>query len=252
MHIHITGASGSGTTTLGQALAQALPLRHLDADDYYWLPTSPPFRHKRDAAERLALLDSGIASGGAVVLSGSIVGWGDAVENAFGLIVFLYLPADIRLERLRQREVDRHGAVDPAFLQWAAQYDGGTAEGRSLGKHHAWLAQRTCPVLRLQEDMPVHERVARVLAALPPKPADLADWRLFGQERYMRGALFEWAQYRPYRPGWEHDHCEFCSAEFSLHGADALREGYATHDRYRWVCAQCFQDFREPMALRLE
>lgn len=27
-HIHITGASGSGTTTLGNALAQVLPAKH--------------------------------------------------------------------------------------------------------------------------------------------------------------------------------------------------------------------------------
>lgn len=36
-----------------------------------------------------------------VVLSGSIVGYGAEVEDAFDLIVFLYLPADIRVERLR-------------------------------------------------------------------------------------------------------------------------------------------------------
>ena len=32
MHIHITGASGSGTTTLGLALAELLGIRHLDTD----------------------------------------------------------------------------------------------------------------------------------------------------------------------------------------------------------------------------
>ena len=40
--IHILGASGSGTTTLGRALAERLQCPHFDADDYFWVPTDPP------------------------------------------------------------------------------------------------------------------------------------------------------------------------------------------------------------------
>ncbi len=42
LRIHITGASGSGTSTLAAALAVALGGVHLEADDYYWLSTSSP------------------------------------------------------------------------------------------------------------------------------------------------------------------------------------------------------------------
>jgi uridine kinase len=167
MSIHITGASGSGTSTLAQALAAALALRHLDADDYYWLPTSPPFKHKRDPQERFRRLHQDLQSASGVVLSGSIVGWGAEIEDAFSLIVFLYLPADIRVERLRRRELDRYGQVDHAFLTWASEYDTGPSEGRSLARHEAWLAQRTCPVLRLSGDQSVAERLACVLGAMP-------------------------------------------------------------------------------------
>jgi adenylate kinase family enzyme len=41
--IHILGASGSGTTTLGAALADRLGHPHVDADSLFWLPTDPPF-----------------------------------------------------------------------------------------------------------------------------------------------------------------------------------------------------------------
>lgn len=166
MHIHITGASGSGVTTLGAAVAQNLLLRHLDADNYYWLPTSPPFKEKRPPPERFAMLRMDMESEPGVVLSGSIVGYGAEVEDAFDLIVFLYLPADIRVERLRRRELELYGKVDPAFLEWARQYDEGPSEGRSLAKHKAWLAQRSCPVLRLESDESVTQRVAHVRQAL--------------------------------------------------------------------------------------
>ncbi|MES2099683.1 MAG: AAA family ATPase [Pseudomonadota bacterium] len=166
MLIHITGASGSGTSTLGAALATELGGVHLDADDYYWLPTAPPFLHKRPAAERLDLLLADLQAHPTCVLAGSVVGWGAALEDAFDLVVFLYLDAAIRLERLRRRETEQLGHADPAFLAWAAQYDAGPPVGRSLAKHRAWLARRSCRVIELSGDLSVRARVAAVLQAL--------------------------------------------------------------------------------------
>ena len=170
MRIHITGASGSGTTTLAAALALELDAQALDADAYYWLPSAQPFTEKRQASERLALLLADLASHRRVILSGSVLGWGAALEDAFDLIVFLYLDAELRVERLRQREIERFGHADPAFLEWAALYDQGPSEGRSLAKHRQWLQTRTCPIIELSGDLTVDELVRRVIQALPLKP----------------------------------------------------------------------------------
>jgi hypothetical protein len=167
MLIHITGASGSGTTTLGAALAAALRCEHLDADDFYWLPTKPPFKLKRHVSERLSLLAAALRAATNVVLSGSIVGWGREVEDKFDLIVFLYLETHIRVDRLRQRETAHLGYVDPEFLEWAEQYDSGPLSGRSLAKHRTWLSQRHAPVVELVGDMSVRARVEGVLQHLP-------------------------------------------------------------------------------------
>jgi adenylate kinase family enzyme len=50
--VHILGASGSGTTTLAQALAARLGCPHYDTDHYYWLPSDPPFQHIREREAR--------------------------------------------------------------------------------------------------------------------------------------------------------------------------------------------------------
>ena len=171
MRILITGASGAGTSTLAAALAAAIDGTHLDADDYYWLPTTPPFQHKRDATERSALLLADLRAAHTPVVAGSVVGWGDAIENAFDLIVFLYVETALRIARLRERETARFGHADPAFLLWASQYDAGPPEGRSLSKHRAWLAARRCPVLELDGDLSVNERLARIRDRLGPKDA---------------------------------------------------------------------------------
>ncbi len=165
MRIHVTGASGSGTTTLGRAVASAISAPFVDADDFYWLPTEPPFTAKRAPEARLALLRTDVCARPHVVLAGSILGWGAEIEDAFDLIVFLYLEADIRVARLRAREIARLGHADPAFLAWAAQYDDGPPAGRSLARHRAWLAARRCPVLELHGDQSVADRLAMVVAA---------------------------------------------------------------------------------------
>jgi len=159
----ITGASGSGTTTLGRALATRLRCAFHDSDDYYWVPTEPPFRCKQDPAVRTSRLLQALQNASLAVLAGSILDWGLELEDSFSLIVFLTVPAEIRVARLREREVQRFGRADPDFLAWAAQYDEGTQGGRSLSKHEAWLAKRSCPVLRVDGDMSTECRLALVL-----------------------------------------------------------------------------------------
>src|ERR1017187_7546418 len=82
MLILITGASGSGTSTLGAALAKELGIAHLDADDYYWMPTTPPFTTKRDRAERLALALRDVRAKQSAVVAGSVMEWGLELASA--------------------------------------------------------------------------------------------------------------------------------------------------------------------------
>jgi len=72
----------------------------------------------------------------------------------------------------------------------------------------------------------------------------MTDWRLQGQERFLKGVLLEKKQYQRYREGWDHDHCEFCARKFSELPGE-LNVGYATRDNYHWVCEDCYNDFFE-------
>jgi len=175
--VHITGASGAGTTTLGRALAAARGCPHFDADDYYWMPTRPRYRTKRPIEERRALLLQDLAPHAAWVLSGSLVSWGGPLVPLFDLVVYLRVPTEVRLRRLRAREVERY-ARDPdraseeferdrdEFLAWAAGYDKGGMDTRSAARHEAWLASLPCPVARIEGEPPVEESVRAVRAWL--------------------------------------------------------------------------------------
>ncbi|TWD52710.1 hypothetical protein FBY12_1241 [Pseudomonas sp. SJZ131] len=106
--MYITGASCAGVTTLGQNLATLLGVRHVDVDDFYWMPTNPPFTNKRPAEERVSLIQQKFADED-WVLSGSCMGWGEALIAPADLIVFVVTPTPIRLERLAARETQRFG-----------------------------------------------------------------------------------------------------------------------------------------------
>jgi len=173
VRIHVTGASGSGTTTLGAALAAALGCRHLDADDFYWLPTDPPYREPRPRPERQAMLRRAVDAAPAWVLSGSMCDWGDLLIPEIELAVFLLVPAVVRLTRLRARELERYGhaALAPggamheahaAFLDWAGRYDEGGLEMRSRQLHEAWLSGLACRVVRLEGDRPMADLLAEL------------------------------------------------------------------------------------------
>jgi adenylate kinase family enzyme len=164
--LHIVGASGSGTSTLGEALATKLGIPQFDADRYYWLPTTPPFREKRAAEDRRQMLLADLARHDRFILSGAVMGWGDEIEHAFDLVVFLSIPADLRLARLRARELLRYGQINEEFISWAAAYedDAPFPATRNRRRQEAWLATRNSSVLRLEGDLSVAERVAAVVA----------------------------------------------------------------------------------------
>jgi len=105
--IHIVGASGAGVTTLGHAVADALAIPHHDTDDYFWLPTAPPYQQRRDVADRLRLMHEMFVDRPDWVLSGSLDDWGGSVLTRFDLVVFLYVPKAVRLHRLQEREAKR-------------------------------------------------------------------------------------------------------------------------------------------------
>lgn len=85
--IHIYGASGSGTSTIGKKICDELGYRFMDTDDYFWSPTNPKFTRKREVNERLRLMKEDIKISENVVISGSLVDWADELIPQFTLVI---------------------------------------------------------------------------------------------------------------------------------------------------------------------
>ena len=157
--IHIFGASGSGTTTLGRKISEELGYRFMDTDDYYWLPTNPKFIEKRPIDKRLMLMKKDIEEAENVVISGSLTDWGDTLIPLFTLAIRLETLAEVRIERLKKREKEAFGSrIEKGgdmyehhleFIEWAKAYDDGDLDMRSKAKHDEWQKLLKCPLLLL-------------------------------------------------------------------------------------------------------
>lgn len=163
--VHVFGASGSGTTTMGRAIASAYGYVHLDSDDFFWQPTDPPYQRTRSVEERALLLHDAVKRNDYTVLSGSLCGWGDFLIPRFDLAIRLVTPTDIRIHRLAEREKERFGdRILPGgdmydnhreFLEWAATYDTAGADQRSRALHELWARRLLCPCLVMDGSRPM-------------------------------------------------------------------------------------------------
>jgi adenylate kinase family enzyme len=175
VRIFITGASCAGVTTLGQNLARLLDVRHVDVDDFFWMPTNPPFTTKRPVGERVSMIQEQLGDND-WLLTGSCMGWGEALITAVDLIVFVVTPTPVRLERLAAREQARFGdriapggdmhEIHVAFREWASQYDDPDFSGRNRAWHEAWIAQQRAALLRIDGEGAVEKIAADVIHAL--------------------------------------------------------------------------------------
>ncbi|MDP5275856.1 AAA family ATPase [Chengkuizengella axinellae] len=174
--IHITGAAGSGTSTLASALTNRIPHVHLDTDDYLWETKYTQFR---SIDERVQLLKEEFNQYPQWILSGSLTGWGDPIVPYFDIVIYLWVSKEIRLERLRKREFERYGKEIYSggknydsfhtFMDWASQYDEAGLNIRSRKSHEKWMSELTCPILRIEGDFTIEERVNKVLECLDTK-----------------------------------------------------------------------------------
>lgn len=176
MHrILIFGAAGSGTTTLAKKLSESLNISHFDSDEYYWVKTDPPYTIKSDVIERQTKLKADLEKEKNWVASGSLHSWGTFIAEMLTQAVFLYVPTEARMRRIKLREQKRFGdrieeggdmyEHHQAFLDWAASYDDTNhSSSRTKAKHLTWANSLSSPVLRIDGDEAINIVLKRVLS----------------------------------------------------------------------------------------
>lgn len=88
------------------------------------------------------------------------------------MVIFVWLPKDVRMQRLKERETSRYGSdiafggkryeSHQNFMEWASKYDDAGAEMRSKVLHEGWLATLPCEVVRLEGNISVEEKLRKL------------------------------------------------------------------------------------------
>jgi adenylate kinase family enzyme len=170
--INIFGSSGSGSTTLAKEIASKYDYYHIDVDDMLWEKTDPPFTIRRSDLEARKCIVNELKNKERVVISGSLVGFGDDIKEKINLFVFINLDIETRIKRIEKRERERFGErVMPGgdlyqkhldFLEWVSNYETNPEYIRSRKQHLLWLDGVKCPVLKVTEELSINELMALV------------------------------------------------------------------------------------------
>lgn len=161
MKIHIFGAAGAGSTTLGKLLSKRLSIKQIDVDDLAWDHTTRPYGKRLPRQAKISGLREAIAGNPAAVVTGSLCGWGDKLINGFDAGIFLCVPTYERLRRINRRQTENFGAEAIAvggeyhndhesLMTWAGLYDYSTPNMISYAQHRQWMRKRSYPILTLR------------------------------------------------------------------------------------------------------
>lgn len=165
--INIFGSSGSGSTTLAKTIASEFEYKFIDVDDYLWQKTDPPFTKRNTNKIACKLITEELKDELPAVISGSLVGIADELKPRIDLFVYINLDKEIRIKRIKEREIVRFGKrVLPggdlyeqhlSFLQWVSEYENNPETQRSRRQHLLWLDDVTKPVLKITDELTIEE-----------------------------------------------------------------------------------------------
>lgn len=173
--IMIMGSSGAGKTTLGEWVANELGYRFVDIDEYIWRKdTVTPFSAMYPRTEKIDRLMKAISTCDHFVMAGSMDSFHEYFDPFFELVVHLHADTQVRLKRVRDRELDLFGerilkggdmyVEHQKFLNDIVKYDFGSG-GCTLQQHELWIKSLKCKVVRLDGAHALEENLQIILEA---------------------------------------------------------------------------------------
>ena len=161
--IIVCGGNGAGKSTLGKALGAALGIPFMDIEDYYFAKDNTEYDYAaartRDEVTELLLDD--MKHRGDFVLSSVKGNYGTRVEDMFTHAVFINVPKEIRLQRVRERSYKQFGnrILQDGDLHEKEEKFFAMVESRSDDDVIAWLRTLKVPMIEVDGTQPIAKSV---------------------------------------------------------------------------------------------
>lgn len=156
--IIVFGANGSGKTTLGRELSRILGFKHIDHEAYAFNESEIPYTNPRSNDECIKLMLADIEKYQSFVLSAVTGDFDDIIPQFYKLAVFIKVPLEIRIERIKQREIIKFG---DRVLEGGDMYEQRLkfldfVASRSLSRIDEWAKTLNCPVIEVDGTKDLH------------------------------------------------------------------------------------------------
>ena len=169
--IVLCGGNGAGKSTMGRALAQALNLRFLDIEQYYFPDRLPneAYGTARSQEEVTALLLEDLQKPEGCVLAAVKADYSREIGALFTCAVYIDVPKVICMQRIRQRSYGKFGdrMLPGGDLYEREQRFFDMVQNRTVEPILQWLSSMEIPVIRIDGLLPVEENLQRILEQLP-------------------------------------------------------------------------------------
>lgn len=168
---YIYGASGAGSTTLGEALCKKMDYKLIDTDDYFWkYPKMPDIQIKKMYEDMIN------TNKNEIVITGSFWNWDTDYTyllDKVDVFVRVMLNQEMRISRLEKRELERYGErileggdmfeKHINFIKWAKGYDTGDISTRSLKAHIYFEEKYNIKPIIINSENKVEENLLKII-----------------------------------------------------------------------------------------
>lgn len=172
MIIHVMGASGAGTSTIGEFLGEKLGFDVIESDFYKWEQTVPEFQVMRPINESNKLLLERINSSSNLIISGSLHS-NPVTFKYIDLIIYLKCPTFVRMRRIKKRDIEKgrnslkqEGEIRENFLGFlylAKHYNSLGLDKRSKASQKWVMENCHAPVIEIWTSRKMNKVKAEIL-----------------------------------------------------------------------------------------
>lgn len=175
--IIICGGNGSGKSTLGKALADAMGIKFMDNEDYYFPKRESDYKydHALTREEFMPILLKDMEQAEDWIFASVKGNYGERIESMFTHAILIDVPKEIRMQRVWDRSYHKFGdkILPGGELYEREQKFFDMVKSRPDHYAEEWVSNLSCPVIRADGTKPVKENVGLLAEALSKGKTDV-------------------------------------------------------------------------------